>query len=46
MACGLYFPDQGPNSGPLQWDHGVLATGQPGKSPSEPILRAEEGGAG
>ena len=25
------IPDQGWNPGPLQWGHGVLATGQPGK---------------
>ena len=27
------FPDQGWNLGPLQWKHGVLTTGPPGKSP-------------
>ena len=26
------FPDQGLNSGPLHWKHGVLAIGPPGKS--------------
>ena len=31
-ACGIWFPDQGPNLGPLPWEHGVLATGPPGKS--------------
>ena len=25
-------PDQGLNPGPLRWEHGVLATGPPGKS--------------
>ena len=30
-ACGIYFPNQGPNSSPLRWEHGVLATGPPGK---------------
>ena len=29
---GLQFPDQGSNPGPLHWEHGVLATGQPVKS--------------
>ena len=32
MACGIYFPDQGSNSGPLHWEQRVLATGTPGKS--------------
>ena len=31
-ACGIEFPDQGSNPGPLHWEHGVLATGPPGKS--------------
>ena len=26
-ACGIYFPDQGLNPGPLHWEPGVLATG-------------------
>ena len=30
-ACGIYFPDQGLNLGPLHWESGVLATGPPGK---------------
>ena len=34
MACGIYFPDQGSNLGPLHWEHGVLATGPPGKCPN------------
>ena len=35
-ACGIWFPDQGWNLGPLLWEHS-LATGPPGKSlPSEP----------
>ena len=29
---GFLFPDQGSYLGPLQWEHGVLATGPPGKS--------------
>ena len=32
-ACGSYFPDQGMNLSPLHWEHGVLATGPPGKCP-------------
>ena len=30
---GSSFPDQRSNLGPLHWEHGVLATGPPGKSP-------------
>ena len=30
VACGIQFPDQGSNPGPLHWEHGVLATGPPG----------------
>ena len=33
VAFRIHFPDQGLNQGPLLWDHGVLATGAPGKSP-------------
>ena len=31
-ACRISFPDQGLNLGPLNWGHGALATGPPGKS--------------
>ena len=31
-ACGIWFPDQGWNLGPLCWEHGVLAAGPPRKS--------------
>ena len=31
-ACGIYFPVQEWNPGPLHWEHGVLATRPPGKS--------------
>ena len=31
-VCGIQFPDQQSNPGPLQWEHGILATGPPGKS--------------
>ena len=31
-ACGIWFPGQGWNLGPLPWECGVLATGSPGKS--------------
>ena len=32
-ACGILFPDQGSNPGPLHWELWVLSTGPPGKSP-------------
>ena len=32
-ACRTRFPDQGLNLGPLHWEHGILASGPPGKSP-------------
>ena len=31
-ACGISFPDQGSNLGPLNWERGVLATRPLGKS--------------
>ena len=31
-ACGIQFPDQGLNPGPLLWEVGISATGPPGKS--------------
>ena len=31
-ACGIQFPDQGLNPGPLHWEHRVLSTAPPGKS--------------
>ena len=31
-VCGIKFPNQGSNLGPLQWESGVLATGPPEKS--------------
>ena len=34
VACGIEFPDQGSNLGPLHWECGILATGPPGKSRS------------
>ena len=37
-ACGIYFPDQGSNLGPLHWEHRVLSTVPPGKS-LKPLLR-------
>ena len=33
VECGIQFPDQGSNLGPLHSEHGVLATGPSGKSP-------------
>ena len=32
VACGIYFPDQGSNPGPLHWECGVSTTGLQGKS--------------
>ena len=32
VACGIKFPNQGLNSGPLHWEHRILGTGPPGKS--------------
>ena len=32
VACGIQFPDQRSNLGPLCWEHRVLATGPTGKS--------------
>ena len=32
VACGLSFPDQGSNLGPLHWELEVLAPGTPAKS--------------
>ena len=32
-ACGILAPRPGINPTPLQWKHGVLTTGPPGKSP-------------
>ena len=29
VACGISFPDQGSISGPLHWEHKILATGPP-----------------
>ena len=34
VACGIQFPDEGLNPGPLHQEHAVLATGPPGKSPT------------
>ena len=33
-ACGISFSDQGQNWGPLHWEHRVLGTRSPRKSPS------------
>ena len=32
VACGIQFPDQGLNRGPLHWEYEVLAPGPPEKS--------------
>ena len=39
-ACGIWFPDQGSNPGPLHWEHGVLATGPSGKSTNEVLKKS------
>ena len=41
-ACGISFPDEGLNLGPLNWEHGVLATGPPGKSLEKDFCRNPE----
>ena len=33
VVYGIQFPDQGSNSRALHWEHRVLATGPPRKSP-------------
>ena len=38
LHVGPYFPDQGSNPCALQWKHGVLTTGPPGKSQSLPFI--------
>ena len=37
-ACGIQFPEQGMNPGPMHWECGVLATGPPGKSLWLPLI--------
>ena len=32
-VCGIWFPDQESNLGPLNWELRLLTTGPPGKSP-------------
>ena len=32
VSCGIYFPDQGSNLGPLHWECGVFTTGPAAKS--------------
>ena len=39
VSCGISFPDHRLNPNPLQWKHGVLATGPPGKF-QETVFRA------
>lgn len=34
QPCGIQFPNQELNLGPLHWEHGPPATGPPGKSPN------------
>ena len=40
-ACGIQFPNQGLNLGPLHWECGVLTTAPPGKSPSRTLRDVE-----
>lgn len=37
-ARGNEFPAQGSDPGGLHWDHGILATGPPEKSPDTMLL--------
>ena len=39
VACGSLLPDHGSNPGPLHWEHRVLATGPPGRSPIIGLLK-------
>ena len=39
VSCGISFPDHRLNPNPLQWKHGALATGPPGKF-RETVFRA------
>ena len=47
MACGISFPNQGSNLGPLHWERVILATGlpedlpDPGIEPTSPALAGE-----
>ena len=41
-ACGIQFPDQGLNLGPLQWELRVLATGPGVKSLSFFVLKMDD----
>ena len=40
-ACGIQFPEQGLNPGPLHWECGVLVTGRAGKSPENIYLNVK-----
>ena len=41
VACGIQFPDQGSNLGPLLWELEVLTPGPPGKSQNFPLFTAK-----
>ena len=45
LSCGMWdlVPSPGSNPGPLYWEHGVLATGSPGKSPEVLFLNLGTG---
>ena len=38
VACGIQFPDQGSNLGPLYWERGGLATGSQGSPDTNTFL--------
>ena len=46
VACGLWFLEQRLNLDPLHWEHAILATGSPVKSPSLELSHAECGEEG
>ena len=41
IAGRILVPDKGLNLCPLQWKHGVLTTGPPGKSPKRSFLSSD-----
>lgn len=38
VACGIEFPEEGSNPGPLLWEHRVLTIGPPGKCQEETLF--------
>ena len=45
-ASGIWFSDQGLNSGPMDWELGVLAAGPRGKSQTSVLTLQSEAGTG